>query len=362
MKRILFELNHPAHAHLLKNAIRQLIAKGHHVDVLIKEIPVLRAILENESIEFISLGEKGSGMAAKLLKQIGYLRQVRRLHQQNHYDLGVGISVTLPLMSRISSLKAIVLDDDDKKATPLFSMLAHRNSATLLRPQALSHEGNSKNTIYYPGFHELAYLHPAVFTPDASVLEEQGLKQGETFFILRLVAFKAHHDHGIRGISNEKLQILVALLRQFGRVIITSESNMDPFLGAERLKINPAHLHHLMSYAKLIISDGQTMCSEAACLGVPSVRISDFVGRLSTLDVLEKKWKLTFGFRPNNFDQALACITGIIHDDIFVFKDRRDSLVASYIQVSEFLTWFIENFPDSQRIIKQTPAYLNNFR
>ena len=55
-------------------------------------------------------------------------------------------------------------------------------------------------------------------------------------------------------------------------------------------------------------------------------------------------------------------ITGIIHDDIFVFKERRDSLVASYIQVSEFLIWFIENFPDSQRIIKQTPAYLNNFR
>lgn len=359
---LLFELNHPAHGHLFKNTIRQLIASGHDVTVLIKDIPVLKAILDDAGINYQILGSKGKSIPGKLWKQFGFVFRTYILNRQKRFDAGIGISVTLPLLSRITSMPAIVCDDDDKKATPYFALLAHTNAAALLRPQALNHEGNSKNTIYYAGYHELAYLHPAVFTSDASVLKEQGLMTGETFFIVRLVSLKAHHDKGIKGISREQMQALTEKLRPHGRIILTHETGGEQIPGTEPLRIHPARLHHLMAFAKMIISDGQTICSEAACLGVPSVRINDFAGRISYLQEQEEKWKLTFGFKPSDFNEAVKKIEFILNENNEVYQHRRSTMLASCIQVSGFLTWFIENWPSSLRIMKQNPEFQENFK
>jgi uncharacterized protein len=347
MKKILFELNHPAHAHLFKHAIRNLAANGHKVSVLVKEVAVLQSILDDQGIEYQSLGEKGRGLAGKFRKQLSYLSQAYRLNKQKNFDLGVGVSVTLPLLSRISSMQAIVLDDDDKKVTPLFAFFAHLNADAVLRPLALSHEGKRKNIVYYNGFHELAYLHPAVFKPDIRVLREQGLEDDETFFILRIVSLKAHHDMGKRGINKQQLNEIIDLLRQHGRIVMTREIDSVQIPGTENLKVHPARLHHLMAHAKLLISDGQTMCAEAACLGVPSVRINDFAGRLSTLEELEQKWQLSFGFNPDIFSSALRKISDLIAENRPVFQQRCKALLAGSINVNDFLVWFIENYPES---------------
>jgi len=353
---LLFELNHPAHGHLFKNTINLLIQKGHSVSVLIKEVSVLKAILDDAGIEYISLGQKGSTLLSKFINQLSYILKSWKLHRKERFHLGVGVSVTLPLLSRISSMDSIVLDDDDKKATPLFALLAHNSATVLLRPAALNHEGPRANTIYYDGYHELAYLHPSVFSPDISVLREQGLNPDDTFFLIRLVALKAHHDSGIRGISRNQLNSLIELLKPYGRVILTHEANSYHMQGVEPLRIHPSRLHHLMSFAKLVISDGQTMCSEAACLGIPSVRINDFVGKISYLDEIEKRWNLSFGFSPDNFDLALKKIRELAETNSQTFKNRRDEMVSNCIHVTKFLTEFIENYPASFYALKQNPA------
>lgn len=354
---LLFELNHPAHGHLFKNTIHQLIADGHDVTVLIKDIPVLKVILDDAGINYQILGSKGKSNAGKLLKQFRFVLRTRKLYRQKRFDIGIGISVTLPLLSRITAMPAIVCGDDDKKATPYFALMAHNNAAALLRPQALRHEGDHKNTIYYNGYHELAYLHPAVFTPEISVLKEQDLQAGETYFIVRLVSLKAHHDKGIKGISREQMQTLTETLRPHGRIILTHETGGEQIPGTETLRIHPAKLHHLMAFAKMIISDGQTVCSEAACLGVPSVRINDFAGRISYLQEQEEKWKLTFGFKPSDFNKAVKKIEFILNENNEVYQHRRSTMLASCIQVSGFLTWFIENWPSSLRIMKQNQGF-----
>ncbi len=60
----------------------------------------------------------------------------------------------------------------------------------------LIREGKQEKTgtLFYPGYHELAYLHPRRFTPDRGVLAEAGISEGERYFVLRFNAFKAHHD------------------------------------------------------------------------------------------------------------------------------------------------------------------------
>lgn len=360
--KLLFELNHPAHGHLFKNLIRQLKANGHEPTVLVKEIPVLKAILDDAGIAYTSIGKKGAGLASKFFRQLAFVWRTRRLQSQQNFRLGVGVSVTLPMLSRISSMAAIVLDDDDKKATPQFAFMAHRNAAAVLRPSALRHEGERANTIYYDGYHELAYLHPAMFKPDETVLKEQGIDKGEKFFIVRLVALKAHHDKGIHGISEEQAGRIIETLSPHGRIILTHEIGGRQLPGTEALHIHPARLHHLMAHARLIISDGQTMCSEAACLGVPSVRINDFAGRISYLQEQEDKWKLTFGFRPQQFESALQKISELLKSDPAEFKKRKDEMIASSIHLTNFLTWFIENWPGSLQVMKENPGFQEKFK
>lgn len=359
---IAFEINHPAQAHLFKNTIARLKANHHSVFVYTKASTIIESILDEASIQYTILGAKGSNLFEKAFKQLYFAGLIFSAHRNRHFDLGVGVSVSMSFLSKVSGMDSIIFDDDDTKATPLFAFLSHKNASVLFRPNALIHEGQSDNRVYYKSYHEAAYLHPQYFTPDASILQAQNIKYGETFFIIRLVALNAHHDRGIRGIQKKFLLRIIDLLKPYGRVLITHENDTTLQLGVERILIPAEKIHHLMAYARLIISDGQTMCSEAACLGVPSIRINDFVGRISYLEEQEKKWNLTFGFKPDQFNEALSRIKEVLHQPISLYKNRSQTMWKDMINLTDFLVWFIENYPESKRIMKENPAYQYNFR
>ncbi len=352
--KYLFEINHPCHAHLFKHVIKAILKKGHKVDVFIKQSSLIQVILAKENIPFIIQGRKGSPLFFKTTKQILFTRQIISLHKQNNYNLAIGVSVSLPLASRFSKLQSLVLDDDDKKATPYFAWLAHRNASMLLRPDCLTTEGEFGNTVYHHSLHELTYLHPSVFKPDKRILSVQGIGINDRFFLIRLSALKAHHDIGKSGIGVHILQLLVSLLQNHGKVIVMHEEGIT-FKGVEPLKIPPERIHHLMAHASLVISDGQTMCSEAACLGIPSVRINDFAGRISYLDELEHKWKLSFGFKPSQSERAFDKIKEILEMPLEVFQERRNELLKDKIKLNNLLKWFIFNYPKSFKIMKENP-------
>jgi hypothetical protein len=62
----------------------------------------------------------------------------------------------------------------------------------------------------------------------------------------------------------------------------------------------------------MVISDSQTTTAEAAILGVPSIRYNLFVGRLSYLEELEKKYMLTYGFTPGQENQMITKIRELL--------------------------------------------------
>jgi len=129
--RVLFEINHPAQAHLFKFVILELITKGHFVTVLIKENQIIRAVFDDLKITYLSLGAKGHGLISKAFRQLYYTYKISRLDYKHQYDVAIGVSVSLPMMSKFRHFSSIVLDDDDKKATPLFAFLAHKSASPL---------------------------------------------------------------------------------------------------------------------------------------------------------------------------------------------------------------------------------------
>jgi len=119
------------------------------------------------------------------------------------------------------------------------------------------------------------------------------------YFLIRFSALNAHHDKGIKGISNEIAERLVKILEPHGTIYITSERPLEPQFEKYRIKINPLDMHHVMAFASLYIGDSQTMAAEAGFLGVPFVRFNDFVGRIGYLRELEDKYELGYGIKAS---------------------------------------------------------------
>jgi predicted glycosyltransferase len=119
-----------------------------------------------------------------------------------------------------------------------------------------------------------------------------------------------------------------------------------------------------MAFASMLISDSQSMSVESSMLGVPSLRFSDFAGRISVLEELEDKYGLTFGIETSEPDKLLDRISSLLSlpNIRSEFQKRREIMLSDKINVTKFMTWFIEMYPDSHKCIKENPDYQLRFR
>ena len=87
------------------------------------------------------------------------------------------------------------------------------------------------------------------------------------------------------------------------------------------------------------------MASEAAVLGTPSIRFNTLVGKISNLEEEERKYGLTFGFTPDNFDSLIIKIQELLTDTELKTKwqKKRQLLLKDKIDSSEFYLWLVEN-------------------
>lgn len=341
---ILIDINHPAHVHLLRYVYEELKAHGHTLYVTMKDIPAAKALLDSYHIPCICIGHKNDLLVLKGFDQLIYNWRVWRLVKKHHIDVGVGGSMTLAHVSKMSRMRSIILDDDDDAVEPLFAKYAHPFADVILSPDCIQRK--AKQTIYYSGYHELAYLHPKRFRPDQSVLSSLGLTEKDVFFVVRFNAFKAHHDEGAHGLSIEGKRRLVQLLSQHGRVFITTEREIDEEFRPYQLKLPQEQVHSLMYFATMFVGDSQTMTSEAAVLGTPAVKCNSFAGRLSVPNELEQKYELCYAFLPEEEEAFFAKIEELLamphlKDE---WQKRRERMLREKIDVTEFMTHFIENF------------------
>ena len=359
---ILIDINHPAHVHLLRNVYKMLVERGHKVVVVVKEIPSAMKLLDFYGIPYLNIGKKDDNLGKKGFDQLVYDRRMLKIVRQNHIDIGLGSSINIPHISKLSRMKSIILDDDDDEVEPLFVKFGHPFADTILSP--VDTPRKSKKTLYVNAYHELSYLHPNRFEPDPSVLRDAGVQKGEPYFILRFNAFKAHHDVGVVGLTIENKRRLVSNLSLKGKVFITTERDIDEEFKPYQLKVSPEKAHSLMYYATMLIGDSQTMTSEAAVLGTPAIRCNTFVGRIHYLEEEEHKYGLTYGFLPDQSEEMFKKIDEILALPNLKeeWQTRRQRMLTEKIDYSRFLTWFVENYPESRKIMKDNPDYQWSFK
>ena len=105
------------------------------------------------------------------------------------------------------------------------------------------------------------------------------------------------------------------------------------------------------------------MAAEAAVLGTPSFRYNDFVGKLGYLEELEHRYGLTFGIRTDQPKELYARVERSLNMPNLKqeWATRRTRMLVDTIDLTRFLTWFIENYPDSFIITKRDKAEVLRF-
>ena len=148
---------------------------------------------------------------------------------------------------------------------------------------------------------------------------------------------------------------------------------------------NPLDMHHVMAFASLYIGDSQTMAAEAGVVGTPFVRFNYFVGRIGYLRELEDKYELGYGIhasvlpadspirrndgsvQPSGVEELYKRVETLVNMDAkerrAVWAERRNKMLADKVDCAKFLTWFIENYPQSATEVKNaTPDFWERFK
>jgi predicted glycosyltransferase len=163
---------------------------------------------------------------------------------------------------------------------------------------------------------------------------------------MRLVSLQAAHDKGESGLSPAIRRKLIDFLSGRGRVFISSEAPLSEELAPYRFPISPEDMHDALAFATLVISDSQTMTAEAAMLGTPSVRCNTFVGRVSTLDELEHRYQLTFGFHPESGEKMFSLTMELLDqpDLAEIWQRRRQRMLEEKTDLTPWMVDLVEQF------------------
>ena len=377
---VLIQLSHPAHFHLYKNVAKKLIEDGNKVLFVIKSKDILETLLQNAGLPYVNINQHAHrGSKIGILWDM-FVREWRiiRLCRKHRIDLLTGSTPEVAHVSWLLRLYGVNTGEDDAAVVPMFGKIAGPFIQCLVVPDPCDTGSSDSKTSHYPGYHELAYLHPNHFTPSREVVEGYGIDVDKPYFVLRFASLNAHHDIGIKGINTEVAQRLIDILSQHGRIYITSERPLEPQFEQYRIKINPLDMHHVMAFASLYIGDSQTMAAEAGVLGVPFVRFNDFVGRIGYLRELEDIYELGYGIhatplatdsiihradgstQPSGVDALYRKVEQVVamssSERKAIYAARREKMLSEKIDCAKFLTWFIENYPASAEKTRKVNA------
>jgi len=362
--KILFQINHPAHYHFSKYVIANLKKDNHQVFILARGKDVLKDLLVSENYQMLNT-PKGKNIYYKIRKMNLAKREILDYVGQIQPNIVVGTGTFGYITQKLGIPTIFLAEDDANLNIPIFlgALTCYPYFSEILTPEVCNNSIWNFKSIKYNSYHELAYLHPNHFTPDKKVVEKY-FSADSSYFILRFAKLNAYHDIGIKGINTEIAQKIIDLLKPCGRIYITSERELEPQFEQYRIKINPLDMHHVMAFAQLYIGDSQTMAAEAGVLGVPFVRFNDFVGRIGYLRELEDVFKLGYGIKTKEVEKLYKTVSDLISmpDRAAVFALRRQKMLSEKIDYAQFLTWFIENYPQCAQIMRENPDYQYKFK
>jgi uncharacterized protein len=306
-------------------------------------------LLKAYQLPYKVLGVNKKGMVRKILSLPMFSLRMIKIAREFRPDIFVSrVSPLSGYASRVVRKPHVTFTDTEN--VRLLDSISQPFADVILTSDVYIREHGRKQ-LRYPGYHELAYLHPNRFVPDTSVLSQLGIDHQTPYVVVRFVAWEAHHDVGHKGISNDnKIRLIEELSRQI-RVILTSEYSLPSNLKKYQFSVEPEQMHDLLAFATLFIGESGTMATECAVLGVPNIQVrhtleSDKVPGVH-FDLVSRGLK--FLYLATDVEGILTKAREIIQDNSVHNKMReaRAKMLSEMIDVTGFMCWFIEDYPSS---------------
>jgi uncharacterized protein len=335
--KVLFDIGHPAHVHLFKNFISYLNNTGNTTFITTRQKEITNILLDHYKIPYECISKpKGNDMYSMVSELAARDLKLFSLHRKHKFDVSFGTSPSIAQLTlmTLGGVPSYNFSEDDDEVVPLHTYITYPFTTKIVVPDCLHYTGWKNKRLKVNSYHELAYLHPEVFTPDEKVLAKYGLTKGG-YVIFRLSALTAHHDSNAKGISGELYGRIKELLTGY-EIIESSEVKGNN-------KIEPWDMHHVMAFAKALISDSQTMTIEAAVLGVPSVRVNTFVGRSTVIGELEEKYKLSYGLLPDKTEDILNAVKVVMSTADNVWKEKAATLLKDKQNLNGWMIRYFES-------------------
>ncbi|MCF7822834.1 MAG: DUF354 domain-containing protein [Candidatus Marinimicrobia bacterium] len=360
--KIFIDIGHPAHVHYFRNAISIFKSNGHEVLVTTRKKEVTIELLEYYKIPYIYIGKNYQTFIGKFFSILR--NDFLILIAAYKFKPDIFLSFLLPFPAHVGFLlNKPVIGFGDTENAKLSLKLTKLFTDCILTPSCYMDDLGEKQ-VRFDGYMELCYLHPNYFVPNPKVLDFLNLDIKDKYIILRFVSWNANHDIGHKGISIEMKKKIVHTLSKYAKVFISSENELPHDLKDYQIIIPPEMMHDGIAFSSLLYGESSTMASESACLGTPAIFHDDY-GRGYTNEE-EKIYNLVFNYSESAEDQekslskAIAILEG--DDSAVKFEEKREKMLSEKIDVTSFMVWFVENYPQSYRIMKENPNYQYNFK
>lgn len=343
--KILVEILHPAHVHVFRNAIHVWLERGDEVLILSREKECANDLLEAYGLEYHSISRIGKHKGALLVEMGVRVWRMWKRARAFKPDVLIGImGVTIAPVGKLIRRPAAVFYDTENAG--ITNRFVYPLAAKVFTPDCYRGTVNGDHETY-PGYHELAYLHPDLFTPDPEMVRELGIDPDAFYSIVRFVSWQASHDIGEAGLTNDLKTELVDKLKQRGRVLISSEGPLPESLEPLRFRASPDKLHHVMAFAGLLVGESATMASESAVLGVPAFFISE-TGRGYT-DEEESRYELVYNFKASAARSALEKLDELLANPALAAetREKHQRLLADKVNTTQ---WMVERL---DRLVKE---------
>ena len=352
--KVLIDIGHPGHVHLFKNFAKAFQERGHRVLFTVRNKEFETELLQSYNFKYVLLGKNFKSLPGKIfgiLKfNINLLRAALKFKPDIFFSHG---SVYAAHVATMLGKPHISMEDSGNMEQ---IRLYRPFTKAILTPDVLNEELGKKQ-VRYKGYHEISYLHPNYFKPDKNVKGLLGLKEGERYCIVRFVSWNATHDIGKRGFSSEEKIRLITELSKSLAVFITSEVDLPVEIKKYQIKLAPHLIHHALAFAEIVVSEGATITSESGVLGTPAIYVSSI-----TRSYIDDQEKYGTVYNCNAGNGVIQKIEKVIGEGKEIYRERRGKLISDKIDVTAFMVWFIENFPQSFSLMKEKPDYQQRFK
>ena len=335
---IFVNISHPAHVHFFKNAIAALSKKGHNIIIGARNKEFTIELLKAYKIKYVILTSRGVGLFGLIRELLEQQLKISNIIKKNPIEimLQIGGIFNAPV-GRYYGIPAFAFSDTENERWG--NRLSFALSKQVFSPTCFDHRvgGSWKNQIHYPGYHELAYLSPRYVSKRI---------KPENRFLVRFVGWGAGHDIGEKGLSDGQKIEIINILIKYGSVHVSSEAQLPNEIKEFACKIHPSEIHDFMKTCKMIVGESATMASEAACLGIPAIFISN-TGRGYTTEQ-DKKYGVIKYYRLDQWKEIVRTLRQWAVEDLSdEWQKRRSNLLKEKIDVTPWLVDLIERYPES---------------